>query len=166
MLLPEKNSLTFCYFWKIYESTDAKVSNLPGNYAIVSIFLIFVQHTCVDKRLIIESAAAAEAAATMSGLRDSESLTRPVKTRLCPRKGAMVTPQGHRDHRDNPQSIAGDGLAPALRLHDGDSCETKPIVERIRAQGSGAGNLTPDTRPLTPGLRCETKPIWGQVNRG
>ncbi len=51
-------------------------------------------------------------------------------------------------------------------------CQTKPIGEGIGVQGglpiamncdwepgSGISDLTPDTRPLTPALSCETKPI-------
>jgi hypothetical protein len=37
-MLPEKNSLTFCFFWKTYESTTPEVGLLAGNYATVSEF--------------------------------------------------------------------------------------------------------------------------------
>jgi len=37
--------------------------------------------------------------------------------------------------------------------------KTKPILEGIGVQGSGVSSPTPDPRPLTPVLSCETKPI-------
>jgi hypothetical protein len=55
------------------------------------------------------------------------------------------------------------GLRPG-RLGGRDSRETKPIGIGIGSQGSGVSNLTPDTRPLTPGLLCETNPI-GRVRK-
>jgi hypothetical protein len=48
----------------------------------------------------------------------------------------------------------------------GQLCETKPIVGGIGVQGSGASDLTPDTRPLTPELSCETNPISEDPNAG
>ncbi len=37
--------------------------------------------------------------------------------------------------------------------------QTKPIGEGIRFRGSGIGKMTSETRPMTPGLSRETKPI-------
>ncbi len=73
-------------------------------------------------------------------------------------------PQTQRNAFGNPETP--DGVTTNLAQAEGQSCETNPICEGIRVQGSGVRDLTPDTRPLTPGPSCETNPICGGANKG
>jgi hypothetical protein len=71
-----------------------------------------------------------------------------------PRRAAMISPQRHRDRRDNSQLISGDGRAPAPCppcLGDEDLCETNPIWPGLGGARAPAGE------------RCETNPIPGRA---
>jgi hypothetical protein len=66
------------------------------------------------------------------------------------RRAAMISPQRHRDRRDNSQLISGDGRAPAPCppcLGDEDLCETNPICRRRAGKtivkAKGLGDATP-----------------------
>jgi hypothetical protein len=73
-----------------------------------------------------KSAAAGESGRNDSrgqGLRGSDMTSEaPISVR---QRAAMTSPQRHRDRRDNPQFIAGDGLAPTPCLRGEDSCQTR-----------------------------------------
>jgi hypothetical protein len=82
-----------------------------------------------------------------------------------PAGGTTNTPRVEVPHPCAIPSLPYTGPAPEGPPGD-ETCKTNPIVEGIRAQGSGISDLAPDPWPLTPDLSCETKPIGaGATNR-
>jgi len=146
---------------------------------ISALFLVFAEHTGLDERLQDSYAARGGGRLDSRGQGPCGSaLTREAPIFL-PRRAAMISPQRHRDRRDNSQLISGDGRAPApcppppLRsgagstrgqaLRGEDLCKTNPIREKLEV-----GSVKCETNPIWPGPggartpageRCETNPI-------
>jgi hypothetical protein len=83
----------------------------------------------------------------------------------------MISPQRHRDHRENSQFVAGDGRAPSpcpLCLGGANSCKTKPIARTGAPRRCPGGAGRHGARGTGhEGQMCQTNPIWpGRPARG
>jgi hypothetical protein len=88
-----------------------------------------------------------------------------------PWRDTMISPQRHRDHRENPFLTAGDGpVAPPcpLCLGGDNSCKTNPIRPGRRQKAQNELNFAPPAGAGRERL-CKTNPIWpghGRLTEG